>query len=552
MTIPQKKRGERKVFIIHRQQEEKKAKEAAKDKNLPYINLVATPIEIDALALLPVERAKEGLFAPFQKIGKKIAIAVIDPQNKKLLEVLEEFKKKRLEIELFICSKTSLERAFEDYKRVPSSQKEIVGKIDIAGEEFQGIRKEIRNIFALREKLEGNRGKGGGWVIKVILSAALELNASDIHLVPKDKGIRTRYRIDGILHDIFSLESSAFPSLLSRIKIVSGLKVNVHTVSQDGRFSILDKDRGVEVRVSIVPGEYGEDIVLRILNPDMILTFDELGLHSWHKKVLMEEIKKPNGMILVTGPTGSGKTTTLYGCVKQITTPEIKVVTIEDPIEYHLEGIAQTQIDPEKGYDFVDGLRAAMRQDPDVMLVGEIRDRETADTALQAALTGHLVFSTLHTNDAAGIIPRLIELGSNPSTIAPSLNLAIAQRLLRRVCKECAKKIAPPKQTLLEIEENIKNLPAEIRPKLEGIKIFQAQGCSKCQNTGYKGRVGIFEMFLISEKIEEAILSYPSVSKMRKIGIEEGMITIQQDGLLRVIEGMTTFEELQRVTGPLE
>ena len=544
-----KKRGERKVSMVNRQQEESRAKESAKAQNLPYINLIATPIELDSLSLLPEKETREGLFSPFQKFGKRIGVAVIDAKNKKFIKSLEKLKDMGFNIEIFVCSKTSLERAFDDYKRVPSTRKEIVGKIDISTRGAQEAQSGIENISDLGEKLKSGRRKGSGWNIKLLLSAALKFNASDIHIVPKEEGIRIRYRIDGILHDIFSLESSAYVFFLSRMKILSGLKINIHTVAQDGRFSILTEGGEIEVRVSIVPGEYGEDVVMRLLNPNMILTFNELGLHPWHNEVLMEELKEPNGMILVTGPTGSGKTTTLYGCLKKIATPEIKVITIEDPIEYHLEGIAQTQINPDKGYDFVDGLRAAMRQDPDVMLVGEIRDRETADTALQAALTGHLVFSTLHTNDAAGIVPRLIELGSNPSTVAPALNLAIAQRLLRRVCKNCAKKVIPSEQTLLKIEKRIENLPPEIKPDLGKIVFLQAQGCSKCQNTGYKGRIGIFEMFLISEKIEEAILSYPSVSKMRKIAIGDGMIEIQQDGILRVTEGMTTLEELERITG---
>jgi type II secretory ATPase GspE/PulE/Tfp pilus assembly ATPase PilB-like protein len=284
----------------------------------------------------------------------------------------------------------------------------------------------------------------------------------------------------------------------------------------------------------------------------MLLSLEELGIHPFYYQKLKRAMEKPQGMILTTGPTGSGKTTTLYACLKKIATPEVKVITIEDPIEYHLEGIDQTQVDHKKGYTFPVALRAALRQDPDIILVGEIRDMETAQTAIQAALTGHLVFSTLHTNDAAGIVPRLVEMGITASTIPAALNLGMAQRLLRRLCKKCKKEIEIPVSIWEKIEKNIQNIPKEYLPDISKKTFFLPRGCKDCYFTGYRGRIGIYEMFEITPKLEEMINFSPSISQMRKALKEEGMITMQQDGLLRVLEGETSLEELQKVTGPLE
>lgn len=552
MSMSDPSKSERELERIHSEEQEKRAKKLARSLNLPYIDLLATPIEIDALLLVPEAKARVGLFVPFQKIEKKVGIATSDPQNEMLIEIVKELEKQGFEVELFICSQRSLKRGFEEYKKVPSALKSIVGKIELSTQHLEEIQQKIKTIADVEEELKNASSQTGTWVIEVILGSSLTLKASDIHIVPEEKGASVRLRIDGILHDIILLDNNIYNSLLNRIKLLSNLIINVHNIPQDGRFSIFAKQKEIEVRVSIVPGEYGEDIVMRILNPEMILSIEELGFHPWHQKEIMRQIRKSTGMILTSGPTGSGKTTTLYACLKKIATPEVKVISIEDPIEYHLEGVSQTQVEPEKGYDFASALRAAMRQDPDVILVGEIRDRETAETAIQAALTGHLVFSTIHTNDAAGIIPRLVEMGVNPNLIPPALNLGIAQRLLRRICKKCAKKITLTEEMKKQFEKVLINVPSEIKPNLEKTDIFQAQGCSECYNTGYKGRIGIFEMFKMSPKIEEAILSSPSISIMRKIAIEEGMITLKQDGLIRVLEGLTTVEELERVVGPLE
>jgi type II secretory ATPase GspE/PulE/Tfp pilus assembly ATPase PilB-like protein len=299
-----------------------------------------------------------------------------------------------------------------------------------------------------------------------------------------------------------------------------------------------------------LPAEYGESVVMRILNPKNLIDLDGLGLREDLYKVFKKEIEKPNGMIIVTGPTGSGKTTTLYAFLKKIQNPEIKIITIEDPIEYHLKGISQTQVAPEKGYTFADGLKSIVRQDPDVILVGEIRDLETAKIGLQAALTGHLVLSTLHTNDAAGTIPRLVDLGTDASSIAPALKMAVAQRLIRKACKKCSTLEKPTASELSELKKGLKNLPKEVEvPDLDNVKVarIKKEGCSSCNLTGYKGRLGLFEAFLVDSEMEKFILKNPPVSEIRELAIKKGMVTMYQSGLIDIAEGLTTFEEVKRM-----
>lgn len=546
------KEDERRFAIIRIQQQEKKAREMAILHNLPYIDLTITPIDLDALALVPQEEAEKGLFVPFQKIEKKVLFATVDPQNLLLKEAIKKLENKNFVCQVFVCSQRSLDRAFKEYEKVPKPSKEVVGKIKIKNENIESIQKKIKSIADLKKELAIATHQNSSLMLEIILGSALVLRASDIHIVSTEEGARLRYRVDGILYDIVLLDEGSYQSLLNRLKLLAGLIINIKSIAQDGRFSISAKGQEVEVRFSVIPGEYGEDVVMRILNPDMILSIEQLGLHPWHQKEILKEIKKSTGMILICGPTGSGKTTTLYACLKEVATPEVKVITIEDPIEYHLENVNQTQIESEKGYDFAHALRAVMRQDPDIILVGEIRDGETAETAIQAALTGHLVFSTLHTNDAAGAIPRLIEMGANPASITPALNLVVSQRLVRRVCKKCAKKIILNEKIKKILRKELENLPSEIKPNLDNIEVFQAQGCLDCNNTGYRGRIGIYEMLKKTPRIEETIITVPSIPIMKKVAIEEGMITIKQDGILRILEGITTIEELERVLGPLE
>jgi type II secretory ATPase GspE/PulE/Tfp pilus assembly ATPase PilB-like protein len=419
--------------------------------------------------------------------------------------------------------------------------KKIVGEVRI---EREFLEKEIINITVLKRELESALGKEISKILNVILVGSIKLNASDIHIEPKENEAKLRIRLDGILQDVLVFDLKIYEALLSRIKLLSGMKLNISDRPQDGRFTVLAEKTTIEIRSSTLPAEWGESIVMRILNPKALISLGELGLREDLLKIFKKEIKKPNGMIIVTGPTGSGKTTTLYAILKEIQGPELKIITIEDPIEYHLEGITQTQVDPKSGYDFANGLRAIVRQDPDVILVGEIRDLETAQIAIQAALTGHLVLTTLHTNDAAGTVARLIALGEKPVNIAPAINMAVAQRLVRKVCKKCAILDRPSDEECEKIKEGLKNLNIKISKDL---KIKKAKGCEDCNFTGYRGRTGIFEAFLVDDEMEKFILASPSISELREMAKKKGMVTMYQDGLLKVIEGITTIEEVERV-----
>lgn len=428
--------------------------------------------------------------------------------------------------------------------------KKILGSVTITPAIIEEADREIKDVAAYQKKIQEYASKSVTELLDIILYGAIILDASDVHIETQEKEARLRIRLDGILQDVVFFDRAAHSHLLSRLKLLSKLKLNITDKPQDGRFSIGIAESIIEIRTSSLPAEYGESVVMRILNPKSLISLDELGLREDLYKIFQKEIDKPNGMIIVTGPTGSGKTTTLYAFLKKIQDPEIKIITIEDPIEYHLNGISQTQVAPEKGYDFSDGLRSIVRQDPDVILVGEIRDLETSKIALQAALTGHLVLSTLHTNDAAGTIPRLVDLGAEPASIASGLKMAVAQRLVRKVCKKCSSLEAPSASELAEIKKGLGNLQKGIKiPDLDKIKVARAKegGCQACNFTGYKGRQGLFEAFLVDAEIERFILTNPPVSSIRDLAIKKGMITMYQSGLIDIAEGMTTFEEVERV-----
>jgi type II secretory ATPase GspE/PulE/Tfp pilus assembly ATPase PilB-like protein len=429
--------------------------------------------------------------------------------------------------------------------------KKITGEIKISPQSLEEIEKQIKNLSDFKEKISFYLTKEVSKALEVILGGVIFLEASDLHLEPGEEQAKMRARIDGVLQDILFLDTKTYENLLSRIKLLSGIKLNISGRPQDGRFSVLFNNILVEIRTSILPAEHGESIVLRILNPKSLFDMEVLGLRNDLLEIFKREIKKPNGMIIVTGPTGSGKTTTLYAFLKKIQSPEIKIITIEDPIEYHLNGISQTQTDPQKGYDFASGLKSIMRQDPDVILVGEIRDLETADIALQAALTGHLVLTTLHTNDAAGTVVRLISLGAKNSNIGPAINMAIAQRLIRKICKDCSELEAVSSQDLIKIKAGLKGLSNEVKiPEItDKLKIPKEKGCKYCNSTGYRGRIGIFEIFLVDYDMEKFILTNPSVADLKEKAIKKGMVTMYQDGLIKVLEGETTLEEVERETG---
>ena len=523
---------------LQKKEEEELAKILSKKYGIPYINLDTTTIELDSLKIIPEHEAKENFIAAVQSIGKKVQIAVADPDTKGVKNIIENLKKQNYEIKLYLASKSGLNKVFLKYKEIPPFEEIKPGIVEIKSAKTAGLEEIYSQIK--------NNLKNVTILIEELLSYAIGTEASDIHLEPSPKDTKIRLRLDGVLHDLGTIPSANYKLVLSRIKLLSELKLNIHHKPQDGRFTIKLKEplEDVETRTSALPGPYGESIAMRILLPKNIeMKIENLGMQNKVLELIQKELKKPNGMIITTGPTGSGKTTTLYAFLKQIASPEIKVITIEDPIEYHLLGITQTQIEPQKGYDFSNGLKSILRQDPDVILVGEIRDLETASTAMHAALTGHLVFSTLHTNNAAGTIPRLIDLGVKPNIIAPAINVAIAQRLIRKLCQFCKKEMGPSTEEEKSIKENLKGI-IKVPQKF---KIWQANKCEKCNFTGYKGRTGIFEAFLVNDEIEKLILKNPSEADIKEAAEHQGMVTIFQDGLIKVLEGITSFEELNRV-----
>jgi len=430
------------------------------------------------------------------------------------------------------------------------TDKKLLGSVTISQKIIDESKKDIHDVAGFKKKIEDYLTQNVTELLDVILFGAIFLNSSDIHLEPEENDARLRIRLDGILQDVVFFDHETYHHLMSRLKLISKLKLNITNKPQDGRFTIALEDLLIEIRTSSLPAEYGESVVMRILNPKSLIDLEDLGLRDDLLKTFQKEITKPNGMIIVTGPTGSGKTTTLYAFLKKIQNPEIKIITIEDPIEYHLKGVSQTQVDSEKGYTFADGLKSIVRQDPDVILVGEIRDLETAKIGLQAALTGHLVLSTLHTNDAAGTIPRLVDLGADASSIAPALKMAVAQRLVRKVCKKCAVPGKPTARELTEIKKGLKRLPKGVKvPDLEKMHIIRPKdgGCPACNFTGYRGRQGLFEAFLVDSEMEKFILTDPPVSSIRELAIKKGMVTMYQSGLIDVALGITTMEEVQRV-----
>ena len=540
---------EGKMQDIRTQEIEDSAKQLAQKNNLPYLNLRAFPVDINAVILVPETEAHSAHLVAISKTGKRIKIAISEPENPTTQTTIKKLRDDGYTVDLFVVSEIGLANGWKRYQLKNEIKESALGIISIKDTDIGGLAGEIKNISDLKEKLTG---MPVGQILSTLISGALKIGASDIHFEPEEKNIRLRYRLDGVLYDVVNLALSGYPQLLSRIKLQSGLKINVNDIPQDGRFTIRQETNDIEVRVSILPGSYGENIVMRILDPRTIRQkLEDLGMREDMLVKIKKLLEKTTGALLTTGPTGSGKTTTLYAFVKYINSPDIKIITIEDPVEYHIEGISQTQVDSYAGYTFASGLRSIVRQDPDAILVGEIRDTETAEIAMQAALTGHLVFSTLHTNNAAGALPRLIDLGVKTITLAPAINAVMAQRLVRKLCPECkTKKKTEPKDLEL-LKQNLVGLAKDHKlPAIdESLKIYYPGKCEKCNSTGYTGRIGVYELFEMDADIEKFIIKSPSISEIEEIAESKGMIKLLQDGLLKVIDGLTSIEEVMRVIG---
>ena len=555
-TNPKNKNLQERLTKLRKQAEEKRAQQISEQLNLPYIDLRITPVETAALGLVEEEKAKKAKLAVIKKQGKQLWVASQDPNNVLFKEVLEELKKAGYQINLLVATEGGLKKAWAGYKEISKKPvKKITGQVEIAGESLEKLRSEIKNLDDIKKQVEGIPAGEASTIVEILLAGSLQTNASDLHLETEAEKINLRYRIDGLLQDVVFLSAKTYHFVLNRLKLLAGMKLNVHDKAQDGRFTISVDKTDMEIRVSCIPSAYGENIVMRVLNPKAIaLGLEDLGLRPDFLEVIQKEIQKPNGMLITTGPTGSGKTTLLYALLKKVNKPTVKIITMEDPVEYHLEGITQTQVEAEKGYTFAKGLRAILRQDPDVILIGEIRDKETAEIAVQSALTGHLVFSTLHTNDAAGAIPRFFDIGVKTSNLSSALNLIMAQRLVRKICQKCRQAVSPSETQLSQIKKALTGLPPQVKHLSldKKFKIYQPKGCPECSQTGYKGRIGIFEMILINEEMKKLISASATHLQILEKAREQGLVSFYQDALLKVLEGITTLEEVKRIVGSQE
>lgn len=518
--------------------EEKIAEVKAKMVGVPFVSLGATSFSPQALSLLPRSVVERFVLIPFyfDEKTKTLSVAMANPVDLDALEFVRQ--KTGLNIKTFAASPSEIKSAIsQEYKE------ELVGEVGKAIKETQQLvpKQEVIKKTLQEQVQEAPIAK----ITSTILEFAVNSRASDVHIEPLEDRIRVRYRIDGILYDKISLPKNVSDALVSRIKILSDMKIDEHRSPQDGRFNFKVGDQEVDLRVSVIPTVYGEKTVMRILRKTGgIPTLQDLGLNGTALKNLETSILKPRGIILVCGPTGSGKTTTLYSVLSRLNTTRVNIVSLEDPVEYQIPGVNQVQVNSAVGLTFAAGLRSFLRQDPNIILVGEVRDKETTDLALQAALTGHLVFSTLHTSNAAGALPRLLDLGAESFLLASTINALVAQRIVRKLCNSCKEAYNPPPQLLEEIKKVLGSL---YKPATQDVKLYRAKGCPECGNSGYIGRVGIFEVLPVSAKIGNLILTDPNSTTIEKEAILEGMITMKQDGYIKVLVGKTTIEEVIRV-----
>ena len=516
----------------------------AKKSGVPYFNLTTFPIDNAAVTLITEDQAKGAEVIPFYRDGQHIKVGMLNPGNSQLHELVEFLKKSNFQIDLYIISKASFEAGLKRYGsiRPPNREQERV-----VISELQGLK--VDKLKELETMQESITTVSPTELISSLLTSAVIARASDIHLQPEEKYLAVRLRIDGVLQEAAKFHSSVYHNLISRIKILSKLKINVTKVPQDGSFVIDAGNRTFEIRVSLLPSAYGESIVLRILGEQTALNVQDIGMRALAYERILIEIQKPNGLILTTGPTGSGKTTTLYSFLKTVNKPGVKTITLEDPIEYRLEGVEQIQIDQKAGLTFANALKSTLRQDPDVLMVGEIRDLDTAEAAAQAALTGHLVFSSLHTNDAAGAIPRFLNLGVQPVVLAPALTTVIAQRLVRRICQDCKEVQELDPSLLKRVNRVLEAIPSNSKEQVPSErKFYHSRGCQACHHVGYKGRMGVFEVFIMDDAMQQLVFKGASTVEIKALAIKSGMVTMIQDGLLKALEGITDVAEVFRVT----
>lgn len=518
---------------------DKIAEAKAKVLGVPYISLSTTSFSPQAISLLPRAVVERFNLIPFffDERTSSLSIAMANPVDLDAIEFVRQ--KTGMMVKTFAASPQDVQNAIDQQYR-----QALVGEVGAAikeTEEYSDKKKVVDSSQIAQLIKEAPIAK----IVSTVLEYAVTSRSSDIHIEPQEDRVRVRYRIDGILYDKLSLPKNVQEALVSRIKILSDLKIDEHRTPQDGRFTFKVGIEEVDLRISILPTVNGEKIVMRLLRKSGgIPTLQDLGLGGLALKRLEESILRPHGIILVTGPTGSGKTTTLYAVLSKLNTPKVNIMSLEDPVEYQIAGVNQVQINPAVGLTFASGLRAFLRQDPNIILVGEIRDKETTDLALQAALTGHLVFSTLHTESAAGALPRLIDLGAENFLLSSTITAIVAQRIVRRIDPACKEEFIPSPQIL----ETLKKVLGPLYTmKDQDVRFYKGKGCNECGGSGYKGRIGIYEVLPVSEKIGQLMLAHPDSASIERQAIAEGMITMMQDGYLKVLKGISSIEEVLRV-----
>lgn len=545
-----KKQDER-LDELRKREEESLAEMLATKYGIEYADLTSKSIDTDALRLIPEQEARTAEVAAFHKVNKRIFIAMRSPERDDSMRAIQNVERLGYEAIRLIASQASLEHAWDRYHDISYATETEAGVLTLSNETIQRMLAELKTLEDVRRHITEFIGSKDthriSRALEVTMSGALALGASDVHLEPEETGVRMRYRLDGVLVEVINFDAATYGLMSSRLKLLSGLKLNIKNAAQDGRFSIQVNEKEIEIRTSVLPGAYAETMVMRLLDPSSIaIGLDHLGFSKYLIDIFSKEIEKPNGMILNTGPTGSGKTTTLYAFLKKVSTPGIKVVTIEDPIEYHLPGIVQTQVS--KDYTFAEGLRSTLRQDPDVIMVGEIRDAEVAATAVNASLTGHLVFSTLHTNDAAGTFPRLLDMGVNVDVLGAALTVAMAQRLVRKLCENCRVERAISPEEAKVLDPILKGMPhPEDIPTNRTTWMAKEGGCEKCGGLGYKGRISVVEVILMDKAVEEVIRRTTSEREIWRAAKPQGIRRMAQDGVIKVLQGVTSLEELGRI-----
>ncbi len=546
---PQEK-FKQKMSKIGMQGAEMQTARLANQTGFPYLDLEHFPVSQEALKQVPLDIAQAKKVVCFFATPEEFRLGAVVP-NDPLIAELQGVIEERMHAtgKIYAISEVSLNHVLEMYNRLPVVNV-ITKDVAITQEALSAIQGDVTDFSSFQTMLDKQSTTD---TVVGILGAALKLNASDVHIENEAEKIVVRFRLDGVLHDAAELPKEMARQLISRIKLTSSLKINITESPQDGRFTISLSEYDVDVRVSTIPTLHGESVVMRLLRQTgQHITLDDLGVRGRSLEILKAEITRPNGMIIITGPTGSGKSTTLYAVLTLLNKPGVKIITLEDPVEYRIQGVNQSQIDHTKDYTFGKGLRSILRQDPDIVMVGEIRDLETADIAVQAALTGHLLLSTIHTNSAAGAIPRFLAMGVKPFLLAPSLNCVIGQRLVRRLCATCKKKIPLteyPEPHKTKITQVYNGLPEAERAKYPNPEFYQAVGCAECHNLGYKGRISVFEIFTVTPAVEKVLSAgVAAESEVTEVVRNDGMLFMVEDGILKALDGITSAEEVFRVT----